>query len=471
MNLSGLRIFQRGMQQLRPLRLRRSLCMLLFLLSETRRALSAASPSAKAAKTRMEIREQDFSFQGARPWVDPVVGSFSHSLTGFYPLLGSGLICARFAAVDGARERPVIEVVTKDVRAADIFSIMQGTDAMPAQARSCMEMDAEGQYTLALCVFSAGGAEEEAGAEEAASWWKDAVTEEFTRQDVVVLALIALCVLRLVVFVIQGIWKLARLPMQWYDAMEREVGEEFGTEGASKCSDETAARLRKQLAIVRFCHLRFLLVIEKLKREMKDDKTDDTQQMVASLPVFQREEGEEVMLTEILATLQKIQAKDSSFEASEVEEHLADIKQDVENEEDIDSGLPEAWERLQEIYSSFLRIQATIIRRLKRRKTWQWQLQQHEQHHEKGPRRRQHRLPSSEDPTAEVLHELPQGFTADMFTSLGNAMQEKMVAAEPETSPAPTPQLETKPPHAGGTVYTSAMPAAAQYSATAQKAA
>ncbi|ETI34512.1 hypothetical protein, variant 1 [Phytophthora nicotianae INRA-310] len=379
---------------------RLSLYMLLLFMNQTRRALISASPSAKVSK-RMEIREQDFSFQ------------------------------------DGAREQPVIEVVTKDVRTADIFNVMQAI-----------------------------GGDEDA-AEHAASWWKDAVTEEFTRQDVVVLALIAICVLRLVVFVFQVLWKLVRLPMQWYTTMEKEMDGDI----EEKCSVETVVRLRKQLAIVRFCHLQFLLVIEKLKREMKDAKKEDTQQMVASLAVSQHEESEEVTLAEMLATLQKIQAKDSSFKASEVEEHLVDIKQDVEEEEDIDSGLPEAWERLQEIYASFLRIQATIIRRQKRRTTWQWQLQQHEQHSEDTSRRRQRRLPSSEDPTDEVLQELqeltkelPQGFTADMFTSLGNAMHEKMVAAGPETSPIPS----VKTPY---TVNTAAIPTAAKYSATAQKAA
>ncbi|KAG3103873.1 hypothetical protein PI124_g3363 [Phytophthora idaei] len=382
-----------------------SLYMMLLVMNQTRRALLvSASPSARVSE-RMEIREQDFSFQ------------------------------------DGAREQPVIEVVTKDVRTADIFNVMQAI----------------------------GGDEDVA--EQTASWWKDAVTEEFTRQDVVVLALIAICLLRLVIFVLQVMWKLVRLPMHWYNTMEEEMDGNI----EEKCSNEASARLKKQLAIVRFCHLQFLLVIEKLKREMKDAKSEDTQQMVASLAVSQHEESDEVTLAEMLATLQKIQAKDSSFKASEVEEHLADIKQDVEDEEDVDSDLPEAWERLQEIYASFLRIQATIIRRENRKTTWQWQLQQHEQHSDESSRRRQRRLPGSEDPTDEVLQELqeltkelPQGFTADMFTSLGNAMHEKMVAVEPETSPFPSPQLEIKSPY---TVNTAPIPTAAKYSATAQKAA
>ncbi|KAG6615138.1 uncharacterized protein IUM83_16887 [Phytophthora cinnamomi] len=381
--------------------LRRALYVLLLLLSETRRTLLAASPSAsaKAAKTRMEIREQDFSFS------------------------------------DGARERPVIEVVTKDVRTADIFNIMQAVQ---------------------------GDADADAPLEEATSWWKDAVTDEFSRQDVVVLALITLCVLRLMVFVIQVTWRLMKLPMQWYNALEKAEEEREEEEGS--CSEDATSSERKQLAIVRFCHLQFLLVVEKLKREMRGAKMEDTQQMVASLAVAQHEEGKEVTLAEILATLRKIQAKDSSFKASEVEEHLQDIKQDVDDEEDAEAGLSDAWTRLQEIYASFLRIQATIIRRQQRKRNWEWQRKQHEQHHPDS-RRRQRRLPSSEDPTDEVLQqlqeltkELPQGFTADMFTSLGNAMHENMVAsAEPETSPAPSPQLETKPTRAADTTHTSSV--------------
>ncbi|KAF1791677.1 hypothetical protein GQ600_7539 [Phytophthora cactorum] len=49
-----------------------------------------------------------------------------------------------------------------------------------------------------------------------------------------------------------------------------------------------------------------------------------------------------------------------------------------------------------------------------------------------------------------------------MFTSLGNAMHEKMVAVEPETSPFPSPQLEIKSPY---TVNTAPIPTAAKYSA------
>ncbi|KAK1947088.1 hypothetical protein P3T76_001098 [Phytophthora citrophthora] len=290
--------------------------------------------------------------------------------------------------------------------------------------------------------------EEEVAAEEGASWWKDVVTEGFTRQDVLVLALIALCILRLLIFVVHMMWKLVKLPKQWFDAMERKVEEEFETESTSKCSEETATRLRKQLTTVRFCHLQFLLVIEKLKREMRDDKNEDTQQMVASLPVSHHNEDKTMTLSEILATLQKIQAKDRSFQMSKVENHLADIEQDVQDEEDIDSGLSEEWERLQEIYSSFLHVQETIIRRQKSKKR-QWRMQQPPPSHEERPRRRQRRFPS-EDPVDDVLQELqeltkelPQGFTADMFKSLGNAMQEKMSAAE--SVPSPSPQPETKP--------------------------
>ncbi|KAG1711943.1 hypothetical protein DVH05_009184 [Phytophthora capsici] len=304
--------------------------------------------------------------------------------------------------------------------------------------------------------------EDEAAPEEGASWWKDAVTDEFTRQDVLVLVLIALCILRLLIFVIQVLWKLVKLPKQWFDAMERKVEEEFETESTSKCSEETAARLRKQLTTVRFCHLQFLLVIEKLKREMRDDKNEDTQQMVASLPVSRHKDGKTMTLNEILATLHKIQTKDGSFQASKIDDHLADIKQNVEDEEDIDSGLSEEWERLQEIYSSFLHVQDTIIRRQRSKK----RMQQPPQSHDERPRRRQRRFPSADSvddvlqELQELTKELPQGFTADMFKSLGNAMQEKM--AEPVASPSPQP--ETKPQC---TTKVDHISTAAKYTATA----
>ncbi|GMF21763.1 unnamed protein product [Phytophthora lilii] len=335
---------------------------------------------------------------------------------------------------------------------------MQGTGD---EQRSCIELLSDGRFVVALCVFPAVQGEEVA---EETSWWKDAVTEEFSRQDVVVLALIAICVLRLMVFVVQVMWKLVRLPMQWYAALEKEDVE---VETMTGKDSEDHTQTRKQLAVIRFCHLQFLLVVEKLKREMREAKNEDTQHMVASLKVPRHEEGRQATLQEIFETLQKIQAQDSSFETSEVEGHLADIKQDPDEEDDdADADLPEAWSRLQEIYASFLRIQATIIRRQQRKRTSQWQ---HEQ--QQGSRRRQHRLPSSEDPTSEVLQELqqltkelPQGFTADMFTSLGNAMHEDMVAAEPETSPAPSPQLEMKPPRSASSTSTSVVCAEANFS-------
>lgn len=354
-----------------------------------------------AAQTPMEIREEDFSFH------------------------------------DDAQERPVIQVVTKDVKTADIFTVMQAV-----------------------------GKEEEIATDGETSWWKDAVTEEFTRQDVVVLALIAICVVRFIVFVLRVMWKIVRLSIQRYSVLEEEEGMEKDT-----CSDMTA--VQKQLSIVRFCHLQFLLVVEKLKREMKAGITDDTQQMVAELYLLQHEEGTEATLTEILATLQKIQAKDSSFKAEVVEEHLTDIRQDVNEDKRIELSLPQAWERLHETYASFLRIQATILRRQNRKQSWQLQ----QVRHEKTFGRRQSRLSSSEgeDLTDEVLQELqvltkelPQGFTADMFTSLGNAMHKKAIAVEPETSPASSQKIDISLSRA---VIAANMPKAATYSTTAQKAA
>ena len=278
-----------------------------------------------------------------------------------------------------------------------------------------------------VCLSVAGGEE------EVASWWKDAVTDEFSRQDIVLLALIAICALRLLFFVCHVTWKLMKLMTQWYDLKEDDEESEV------KSAIISSESLKKQLAIIRVCHLQFLLVVEKLQREIRENKNEDTQQMLASLVVSQHKTKKKATLAEMLATLQKIQALDSCFKACEMEEHLVDIKQDVEYD---DEQLPEAWERLQEIYASFLRIQARIIRRQTRRKKRQWQLHQHEPFQQEETGRCQRRLSSSEDSTNEVLHdlqaltrELPQGFTADMFTSLGNAIHNK-VASSPVHSKA-----------------------------------
>ena len=54
---------------------------------------------------------------------------FVFMLSRFSTCSSVSLLCLRYSVVDDARERPVIEVVTKDVRAADIFYILEGTRA------------------------------------------------------------------------------------------------------------------------------------------------------------------------------------------------------------------------------------------------------------------------------------------------------------------------------------------------------
>ncbi|RLN88943.1 hypothetical protein BBJ28_00023413 [Nothophytophthora sp. Chile5] len=406
------------MQQPSPLwpwqGLRRALCVLLLLLGEVRKAVTVATPSAssKAAKARMEIRVQDFSFS------------------------------------DGARERPVIEVVTKDVKTSDLYSIMEGTPLVRALGggggggEDCVVLLSNKQYAIAVCAFPAirgGNDVSDDAAGDEISWWKTAVTDDFSRQDVVVLALIALCMVRLLLFTAKLAWTLVRLHLRWYGAL--------GT--GNRGDDGLAPLAKKQLAVIRFCHLQFLLVVEKLKREMRGTTSDATQQMVASLPARQSD-GKDVTLTAILETLQEIQAKDCSFVASEVEEHLAGVSQDEGDEVDAEADLPEAWDRLREVYASFQSIQAVILRRQQHRKIRRRQLA-HEQHQ----RRRRHRVSSYEEPADEVLQqlqeltkELPQGFTAEMFASLGSAINEETTAPEPEqpASPVHSPQPETKTP-------------------------
>ncbi|CAI5715035.1 unnamed protein product [Hyaloperonospora brassicae] len=341
------------MQQLPPFRpsLRRAMCVVLFAIEQTRRVLIAAiSPR------------------------------------------------------DDARERPVIEVVTKDVRTADIFYILEVI-----------------------------GGEDEIVLDEPASWWKDAVIDEFSRQDLLLLALIAICALRVLLFAMKVTWNLIRWPVQWYSKLRIEADEDH------ERADTSSESVRKQLAIIRFCHLQFALATEKLKREIREDKSEDTHDVVALLAIRQDNEATEVTLAEILATLRSIQKMDIDFRLSEVEEHLASIRQHVEDEEAIDCRLSEAWTRLQETYALFLQLQTTAARGRTHRKTGQWQ--QHRRHHEQCPQevsaRRPRRLSSREDMADEVLHELqeltkelPQGFTADMFTSLGKVMHEQVARSK-----------------------------------------
>ncbi|CEG37551.1 uncharacterized protein PHALS_05331 [Plasmopara halstedii] len=411
----------------------RALYMLLLLMNQTRHTIIFATSSAKGAKSVV------FSLSGR---FNPVTGSvlFPSSALSTTQLSASKTSMEireeDFSFQDGAKERPSVQVVTKDVKTADIFSVMQVI-----------------------------GSEEEIATEHGTSWWKDAVTENFNRLDVIVLALIAIFILRVVVFVLQITWKLMILPFQWYNTQKGEEGNEMDTS-----HEAIAIQLRRQLKVVRFCHLQFLLVIEKLKREMKDEASDNTQQMVAELILPHYTKGTKATLTDILATVQSIQTKDRTFGALEIENLLIDINQDATDEEDVEFGLPQAWKQLYETYASFVRIQATILRRQNSKKGWQLQ-----QHHEKTSGWRKHRPSSNDDLTDEVLQELhqltkelPQGFTADMFTSLGNAMHKKEVASEPEISPASSQVINADRSRIS---IVASIPKAAQYSATAQKAA
>ncbi|TDH68705.1 hypothetical protein CCR75_004599 [Bremia lactucae] len=335
------------------LTVRRALYLMVLLNGQMRRELVSASTPIKGANTRMEIQEQDYYFQ------------------------------------DGTQERTFIEIVTKDVRTADIFTFMQA-----------IENDVE-------------------IAKSGVSWWKDVVSDEFCSQDVLALAVIAMCFMRLVLCVLQLLWKLVGVPLRWYYALK-----------VKNNNNRNVVLLKKKMAIVRFCHLHFLLVIEKLKREMKDRTREEMQQMVVALGALQQKKGTRVTLPAILATLRKIQAIEGRLKSEKFEEYLTDINQGGRYEDDIDSGLPAAWTRLQDVYASFVRIQATIIRQQTPKKTWQLQQENVDGRHVR-------QLSSSKDSTKEVLLELqeltrqlPQGFTADMFKSLGNAMHGSSGAVE-----------------------------------------
>ncbi|KAI9911391.1 hypothetical protein PsorP6_008966 [Peronosclerospora sorghi] len=283
------------------------------------------------------------------------------------------------------------------------------------------------QVVIAASPRAIGGKEEIAG-EEPASWWKDTASVEFSRQDVLLLALIALCALRLLVFTVRATYQLLKLPMKWYKALKNKASREFEVVNV----DTSLGSSIQQLATIRFCHRQLLSVVEKVKCEMREGQNEDIQQIVASLMCHHKNK-KEVTLAEVLTMLHEIKTNDSTLMVSDIEEHLADIKDSVEDEEALDVGILEARAQLQDIYALFIQIRTSIIRRRVQQQQDRYKQQESDCH--------QRQLSSCNDPTNEISRnlkeltkELPQGFTADMFTSLGNAMH-KNVAPSPAVRP------------------------------------
>lgn len=235
--------------------------------------------------------------------------------------------------------------------------------------------------------------------------------EHLSNQDALMLVFIVLCGARLALFLAASIWRLlcGSLWLRGSDPVE---------------SDENARAelVAKQTALIRLCHLQFLVLAEKLKQELSGSKTsgdeDVVGQMIASLPATQLNK-ENVRLSDILQILEQIPLKEHGLSNATIEAQMAAIQEDLEESEFDIAG---AWTRLQALYTSFQAIQLAVQNRAQQRA------------------RRTHSVDSARERsyTEEVLGELkkvapklPQGFTADMFASLGHAIRHQQQASIP----------------------------------------
>lgn len=182
--------------------------------------------------------------------------------------------------------------------------------------------------------------------------------------------------------------------------------------------EPVSERFVQQNALIRLCHLQFLVLAEKLKQELSgdgsSDTADDVGQMIASLPVSQLDK-ETVRLADILHVLEQIPLKEHGLSNARIESQMDAIQQDLsENNLEITG----AWTRLQELYKSFQAIQQLIQAR-KRSRTRQ-------ANRAVSLDSAQRREPYAEEVLGEPkrkVPKLPVGFTADMFASLGQAIQ------------------------------------------------
>lgn len=265
------------------------------------------------------------------------------------------------------------------------------------------------------------------GRSRGGSWWQQPVVDDLTVGDVVLLmsfALAALLALRMVVMTVRLAWAVVlylfrtstKSPRRSKLPRRRKSGAnaEKQQQPASPPADPAAA--------LRACHSQLLQVIHKLHCEYREASAgDNTQDLVASLTLSRHQDGSQhVTLDDIARTLEEIQSKDASLSTIKLDEMPAQTAVDAAME---DAGVRDAWDKLQRLYSSFRSLQASISR-------------QHVYKRD-APLRRRHQG-SFDDRNDEVLRvlseltkELPQGFTSEMFASLGSAMHRAMVDGEP----------------------------------------
>lgn len=265
---------------------------------------------------------------------------------------------------------------------------------------------------------------------EDAAWWSEPVVEDLTVGDVVLLlafTLAALLALRLALLVAQLAWRVMAYPFRKCASSPRrtKTAPRRKTTTIPTISTTTARTKRKadedaatELgAIIHACHAELLRVVHKLNRECRSAREDDTQDLVASLTLSRHQEGfEHVTLEEVVRTLREIQAKDSSLLSAKLPDTLDQSTMEAALVRR--KSLRHDWTRLQRVYSSFQSLQSSISRQRAYRKD--------------SALRRRHQGSFdnvNEDvlrALSELANELPLGFTAEMFASLGSAMMRSL---------------------------------------------
>lgn len=238
------------------------------------------------------------------------------------------------------------------------------------------------------------------------SWWQEPIVEDLSVGDLVLLmtlAVVALLGVRLAAFVLKITWRIVTYPFRVSSVAAA------GTQAVRRKAKRRATRQASQ---VRACHSQLLRVVHQLRHELLDSTADDTQTAIASLALTRRTcRPEQVTLDEVMATLRAIQVKNPAILNSQPGSPQAEKALDRAVDADED------WRGLQRLYSSFLSLHSTISRQVARKK--------------EGPlgRSRQRSFDARNDEVlrklSELTKELPQGFTAEMFASLGNAMLDR----------------------------------------------
>lgn len=209
-------------------------------------------------------------------------------------------------------------------------------------------------------------------------------------------------------------------------------------------ADDAAEHLSHQSALLRLCHLQFVVVAEKLKHELSDAVASDTtspSNTVVSLPLSLLDDPHDVTLADILRVVEQIPLKVHGLLTERIERQMRQLQQDVAaNTVDVTQSVP----LLQDVYAS---LQGILHHTLETRKRTQRRRPGRAnslnnltttaaaEARRASPRRRESSSTSALRTDTAANGELclqdalalPQGFTADMFASLGQAIRRQAV--------------------------------------------